>query len=658
LPCAIAACSGGAIPPQDTHTASAGADSTPGTDATTDAAAEMPRPIAVNWCKGATAWLWDPAAATSLSAFPDDAHTVDDAQTPTGVRVQFGSGAKAMIDATPASYRGVFTDLQTLDGWGVTAGIVLRFTDVLGELPSGATSTLADSVRLLDLGDAKPVKVPFEVQRTDEGKSAILWPMLPLRPRTRHAVVVTRQLLDAKGLCLAPSPSLRSIHDHTATDAALLRLRPRHEEVLTKTGLQASDLSALLVFTTQSTWHTGLAIADDIAARGHPWTQKLTCQLQDYTGKDGKPAQFRACTTAFAGHDYRKGRTIADGKPVKDWTMPVAVWLPPAGKGPFPVVVFGHGLGSGKDQGKALAEVAAPQGMATVAIDAVQHAQHPGGGNKGTFNSVLAFFAIDPAIQSVDPLKLRDHFRQSSYDGLQLIDAISDQPDLDGDGAPELDPQHVAYVGVSLGGIMGPPLLSLTPRVQAAVLAVAGARVGAIIADSATFAPIIFALKPEGTTDGDVDRFFPVLQTLLDAGDPAAVWAGLAQGRGDGSVPHVLQTMAIADAIVPNSANRALARAIGLPLVPPVVQPVGLLNVAGKAPLQGNGPKGATWGLFQYDRVTKEAGGKVLAAEHDNVPGSREGLHQAGEFLKAWLATGVARIVDPYLELGTAGLGK
>ena len=93
-------------------------------------------------------------------------------------------------------------------------------------------------------------------------------------------------------------------------------------------------------------------------------------------------------------------------------------------------------------------------------------------------------------------------------------------------------------------------------------------------------------MKPEGTTDGDVDRFFPVLQTMLERGD-AAAWAPYLLGNDlpstmPGSAPHILMGMVLDDDTVPNTTNRALARALNIPLVPPMRQEVGIVESTDK----------------------------------------------------------------------------
>jgi len=230
---------------------------------------------------------------------------------------------------------------------------------------------------------------------------------------------------------------------------------------------------------------------------------------------------------------------------------------------------------------------------------------------------------------------------------------------LDGDGKPELDTTQVSYIGVSLGGIMGAEMLALTPHVGAAVLSVPGARVGTIIRDSEQFGPLIAALKPDGYGDGDVARFFPILQTLIDAGDGGAYAEFVLANRlpGMGKPPQLLLQMAVPDDIVPNSATRSLARALRIPLAPPVVQPISLLLVLNPLPAVATLAKDLTAALFQFDRLREDPGGKVQAANHSDVPASIEAVHQDLHFLGSWLKTGQAEIVDPFAELQTPPLG-
>src|SRR5690606_27301394 len=195
---------------------------------------------------------------------------------------------------------------------------------------------------------------------------------------------------------------------------------------------------------------------------------------------------------------------------------------------PFPTIIYGHGLNSPRTQGKKLAEFAAPLGIATIAIDAPEHGDHPTAeGNEG-LDVIFGFFGIDLgetlADFAVDSEVLRDSWQQAAYDKLSLLEVMGDTLDVDGDGQPDITTQGLTYLGVSLGSIMGPQFLALTDRIDAAVLVIGGGRVTDIIQLGDLFGAVIGLLVPPGLDEGDVARYFPLLQTAIERGD-AGNWA-------------------------------------------------------------------------------------------------------------------------------------
>ncbi len=618
--------------------------------ATADAAGGDVGTSDVQFCTGATTYLYEPQKA--LTTFPDDWFTVDDAQSGTGVHVHFDSATMPWIAATQGQFASVYTDLSTLDGWGITAGVILRFSGPLqADLPSGDTSVQSEALAIWDLDATPPTKVPFETKLTDNGNTMILWPMRPLIEKHRHGAIVTTQLLDAKGGCMAPSSALQHLLvPQPGDDAAVKRLQPRYQALLAAAKVQPEQVAAAVVFTSQTTSAASVAIAADIKTRSYDWKTKPTCV---------KDTLYRVCDGVFSVGDYRDGRKVVGTTPQSWGDLPVRIWLPLEQTSTVPTMIFGHGLGSDRGQGQDLAEVAAPVHLATVAIDAVGHGDHPGPKPTSKIFAIFAFFGIDPLAQTLDGLQLRDNWRQSTYDKLQLLRLLQAHPDVDNDGVADLDTQKLIYLGVSLGGIMGPEFLALAPEIHMACLAVPGGRVSSIIAESGEFSPLVPMMQPEGTTDGDVARFFPVLQTLIDPGDSCAygphVLNNRLPGQGDKG-PNLLFQMVMNDQYVPNVANRALARSMGIPQMAPVLQPVGLVPSAPSAPFAENLAPGQTAALFQYDRVTTSKGAPPVVAEHGNEPKCQEALLQDLHFLTTWLESGKAEILDPYAVLGTPPL--
>ena len=75
----------------------------------------------------------------------------------------------------------------------------------------------------------------------------------------------------------------------------------------------------------------------------------------------GKPGPFQVATIKYDWHDAARNRDI-----------PVKIYYPKTGNGPFPVIIFSHGLGGSRDSYPYLGEHWASYGYVSV------HVQHPG----------------------------------------------------------------------------------------------------------------------------------------------------------------------------------------------------------------------------------------------------------------------------------------
>ncbi len=594
--------------------------------------------------------FYDPVGATSRETLPDDFFTVDDPATLTGLRVNT-SGAGWRAGALP-TVAPIFADLDTLDGWGITGGITLRFSGAVALPESGPDTATGGTVELWALGDS-PHRVAVDVEHTDDGKTLIIWPMVPLTPKTRHGLIVTTALLAEDGGCISPSPTTLSLLDGTATDDALVRIVPRHADLVAASGHGTEDVLSSTVFTTQSTTETSTTIAAAIRESDFDFDAAPTCTEREF---------FIDCQAAAMFSDYRTDKVIVGTEPVTTYRVPMSLWLPKDSGGPVPVIVVGHGLGGDRNNFADLAEVFCPEGFALVGIDALGHGNHPTSAGPDDPLALLSFLGIDIGTQRILGLRLRDNFRQSTYDKLQLLRLLRTHPDVNGDGQLDLDMDRLAYLGISLGGIMGPELLALDGGFQLALLPVAGARLVPIITESSSFAN--FRPIMEGVVGGasELRKIATLVQALMDPGDPASYAAHVLSDRFEGAgthAPHVLQQMAIDDEIVNNGSNRILARALGLHHVPPVVQDVHLIPVAGEAPISNNleGPDGqsVTAGLFQLDRVRETPRGRPVKAGHNNAL-AMEGFFQLYTFLFAWRDGQAPTIVDPYAELMTPTL--
>jgi dienelactone hydrolase len=181
------------------------------------------------------------------------------------------------------------------------------------------------------------------------------------------------------------------------------------------------------------------------------------------------------------------------------------LYLPsgPTPAGGWPVAIFGHGVGGSKQGGGvvgigagaslAMAASLAERGIATIAINVVGHGFGPLStltvrpsvgtpltfleGGRGTDQNGDGIIENNEGINAAAPRSIirdRDGQRQTVADLMQLVRVIEGGMDVGGDGARDLDPSRIYYLGQSLGGIYGTEFLAVEPDVQVGVLNVAG----------------------------------------------------------------------------------------------------------------------------------------------------------------------------------------
>lgn len=592
---------------------------------------------------------WEPGVG-DMSSFPTADFLVEDASQPTGYQMTLPEGA----DLEPFGPLGPLFDehIVDLDGVGVQSEMWLGFSGTFDPalLPvADGEAHPEDSIGILVLPvDGPPVLVP-STTRTSTNYLYVR-PLTPLPEATRVAYFATRGLSAAAGGCLEPLPAMRRLLRHPDDD------RRAAIDALEELGVVEGwgDLVALHVVTTQSITRESVAIAAHIST--------LSPALTDTSCTD--EGTHRRCSAMLLVEDYRadNGAVDIDVSAVtaqKTWELPVSIWLPPASvEGPYPTVVFGHGLTDNRNSAGLFAEDFAEEGWATVAIDALVHGDHPSTegvtltGIQGTFR----FFALTLSNPPVlDARRLRDHWRQSTYDKLQLTRMLTNDGDLDGDGNSDVDTTQLVYFGISLGGIMSTELVAMSDAYSAVVNMEGGGTLSRIVYDDdSSFSPLVtFVLRRQ--TEDSIAQSFAGLQMVLDRGDGSAYGQHvlLNRLRPASAVPDYLFGVTLDDNTVTNASNYSLARSLGIPHVGAQVRTILGLPVSSEAPpLMGNWESGATVGLLQYDVI--EDGADVVTATHTNMPTSDLARSSIGSFLSSHFSDGTATLVDPYAEAGLA----
>ena len=280
----------------------------------------------------------------------------------------------------------------------------------------------------------------------------------------------------------------------------------------------------------------------------------------------------------------------------------------------WPVVIFEHGITRDRSDAIALAGTFGNLGWAVASVDLPLHGITATASplyqaaNEQTFNLDLIVNATgaagpDSVIDSTGthfinltyPLASRDNLRQGVVNLLALTRAL---PTLDLDGDPDtvdIDINRIAFVGQSLGSIVGItygavlPTQIFFPPAQTNALtrtmtfSVPGGGVASLLQSSPTFGPRINAgLQGQGLLPGTslYAQYFRDVQNIVDAGDPlnyitqtvAQRTIYIQQVVGGGTVTAGTCTGVLPDQVIPNSATGRLLTAVGataLPRVPP-----------------------------------------------------------------------------------------
>ena len=588
--------------------------------------------------------------ATEPQTYPDDALTRVDEQSVTGLRLNMSQ--LSWSEGQTAFVRKMLTQLDVLDGWGTNAGILMRFDGNITHLNTEMTAEeLTPYVQLLMLDDAEalpnyPRQVPLHIRILESGKSIIFEPLLPLKSATRYALVVkTHQIQQAENEltdhCLAQSDVMRDI----LTADAIPRLTTAYQTAQELSGWNETEIAAATVFTTQSSHQTSFAIADYIRTQEYQWQGEAECSSYN---------EYRHCIRTFQAHDFRRDGIIQDTTPHDQYELRVHTWIPKEQSGPLATVLYGHGIGGDYGNAYQLINLYSRPKFVIVAIDAVHHGEHPTNVNETVATaSVLNFFALNLPEQTIDALQARDNFRQSTYDKLQLLELLHQEPDIDGDGQVDVNPEQIGYYGLSLGGIMGVELLALESRIRACVLAVPGAQLVSVLIEGQLINDILPLIYQLVGGQEIFETFIPLAQVLIDAADPGSYAPFVIHQRVDDlPPPHLLMQMAMNDEVVPNTANRALARALMIPHAQPHAESISFLPSV-NTPVSLN-LYDRSIALFQFDRVL--SGSRAVPSNHNNVPFSKEAHAQSKSFLNQWINKDEPSINDPYPLFETPAL--
>jgi len=548
-----------------------------------------------------------------------------------------------------------------LDGFSPVAAGYLAFQASIDEatLPKDAKATedKSSSVQLVDVDDKSPEvgsRHPMRLIYRDRVGDYYTLPHtlswmpslgMPLRPKTRYAIVATRALKTPSGAAFEPNAELQLLLDGKG------KLGPTWATAiaqLEKAGVAKTQIAHLSVFTTSDPVGELLKVAEHARTLPPPKVSKIealasTDAYDNYLGNyDGSP-------------DYQKGEVpfkteggefVFDpsGTPIKqrDFSLRFKLAVPKASKCPppekgYPIVLYAHGTGGdyGSFERDKTADALADKCLASMGIDQIFHGTRPGappdGPNKVAQISLL-FFNVSNSISS------RTSTRQAAIDEVARARLVATgglvvPSDVSKTGVDvKFDPARIAFFGHSQGGLNGPLLFAVDDQTKGGVLSGAG---------SAISYSLLAKTSPEPSVSGLVKAFLGVsadnedeltelhpaislVQTLIDPSDPVHYYGAITRAPFGTHVPKsVLMTEGVfadgsGDTAAPPRTIEAGAIAARYPILNPQVRDIPeLTSLAAVAPLNlpvsGNFASGkATSGIAQFEPPAERDGHFVV----------------------------------------------
>jgi predicted esterase len=602
-----------------------------------------------------------PASGFYALPFPNDLRVGEDG------RVDLSDHARP--NAIIGEYLDVIADRQR--GFGMNSAVFFRFSEQIdpASLPQTPEASLGEgaSVYLVNVdpesaarGQKTPLRFRFErfagEAIGDNWLSALPYPGFPLGEGTTYAVVVTRRVLGADGGPVVRGPDFDAIAgDAGLSDPALVRARAVYAPLLEwldeEGGDERADVVAAALFTTaRATDLLGRireVIWRDLPApepRAVTWI-RTTPDLAFYEGVYDGPV-FQSGDVPYQRIE-NGGEILTDadtGDPLLERMeeLRFALTVPP-GKVPpegWPVALYAHGTGGDYKSffrdgtGARLAR----EGIAVISIDQVLH-----GPRNPNASPEISFFNFG------NPLAARDNVLQGALDDFQLIRLVLNFRFTErhaGGRTIRFDPGRIFFFGHSQGGLTGVPFCAHEPLIKGAVFSGAGGLLYLSMLHKTE--PVdVAGLVSAFIRDFPLDEFNPILAVLqmwVDRADPVAYGPLLVEQPLPPAGPrHVFLSLGIEDRFTPVPTIEALAAALRLDHVGPVVRELPALELAGglflQPPVSAN-RQGVTAAVLQYEERPGSDGHFVIF----NVP---EAQQQSIQFLATLANEGTATVVAP-----------
>ena len=616
--------------------------------------------------------------SNGLLPFPWDLYSEQNSYTPSGINIKIPDNRS--FDPILAYFGDITPELNTLTGFSINAPIFIKFSKSLEpkfiEKLNNEQSNLETSPILLvnitnDTLKFEKIEIKFDYSKN----YLIITPFNTLSSNSLYAVILTKNIQSIDGSAISPDNYYKNIYNGNVNDNTLRVNKEIHktEELLSKNFPTIKPVF-ILNFTTMDITTPMLSTKKEIEELvknenyASEFTNNIVETIKDYDENTGIILKGKINLYDFRDNNKKLDYNYTTGLSYlhKKESVKYLIFYPKKGTEPFPVLLFQHGLSRNKELAYQVASQYNKKGIAVVAIDAVSHGER--NSKPGDYLYFLETFygiTIHNDLVTIKPHVIGDSFRQTILNHIQMICFLKQLSNIDTyniknremtpDGLKDFQTDTFTYHGQSMGSIMGTITSSLVPEIRATVLSVGGARISQIVAQHdfyKNFGKYIISYDKINTIEGE--RYLALFQTDIDPSDSAS-WGKYLFKEPFDKPQHVLMEMAYKDPSMPNMATAYLARAIGVPLLPPVLYNINGINKTDTFPEQGislNIDGMITGGVSQFYDIT--INGNDVTADHDNLLYSDQGLYEATNFIKSYFnsltetTTGKPVIYNPF----------
>ena len=588
-----------------------------------------------------------------LLPFPSGAFLVEDSTTVTGFRLNIEGSA---IPDSGSAVSESFTIFNLKDGNSPSSQIFTTFertpdvSNLASQYDIALSLDASHGTVLLNMDSGQIVPHWVEVSsrtQDDEAPLVHIRSIKGLGHNTQYAVAF-RNLSDETGTEINPSLAFMALRDGAITDSPDIENRRGGYDVM----FDALDTIGFERATLQSAWwfHTAstesitsdlITMRDDASARLGEGGMgcNVTSVDENYQNDDTTFRRVRGTITTPHYIESVFPPTLmsrdSDGTPLFTFNSEVVFTLlipqsAATSGNPVPLVVLGHGfLGNGEGMVSGFRGWANEHGYATIGTD------FKGWSSDGDFD------AITFGLMNVNYLQHQaERLQQSVINHLAMIRTIkgvcSDLPEFHNEGVNLVDSSgDLNYLGVSLGGIRGPSMLSLIPELNRGVLFVAGSSFSFIAERSTQYTQfeLLFGNDLAYPSTNDRSILLSLMQSMWDSTE-AETYLAYREGGLNGQLNayEMLYIVSINDAQVTIlSADRA-ARTSGIPVIDnSTYHPYGI-GVA-QAPIGGSGIVYFDGGFPEVPAGNIQGPMEYHSLAHNQVLGQDSAVNLANEYL-------------------------